>query len=84
MCIRDRVEGTARAQRESDKFAALLTVERLKGHEPQENPCLLYTSCLAKLYNTSWSEEVGRYYARDFLGNDETIYTCLLYTSRCV
>ena len=33
------------------------------------------TKCLAKLYNTSWSEEVGRYYARDFLGNDETIYT---------
>ena len=31
--------------------------------------------CLAKLYNTSWSEEVGRYYARDYLGNDETIYT---------
>ena len=33
------------------------------------------TKCLAKLYNTSWSEEVGRYYARDDLGNDETIYT---------
>ena len=33
------------------------------------------TKCLAKLYNTSWSEEVGRYYARDYLGNDETIYT---------
>ncbi len=33
------------------------------------------TKCLAKLYNTSWSEEVGRYYARDYLGNDETVYT---------
>lgn len=33
------------------------------------------TKCLAKLYNTSWSEEVGRYYARDYLGDDETIYT---------
>ena len=33
------------------------------------------TKYLAKLYNTSWSEEVGRYYARDYLGNDETIYT---------
>lgn len=33
------------------------------------------TKCLAKLYNTSWSEEVGRYYAQDYLGNDETIYT---------
>ena len=33
------------------------------------------TKCLAKLYNTSWSEEVGRYYAQDYLGNDETIFT---------
>ena len=33
------------------------------------------TKCLAKLYNTSWSEEVGRYYAHDYLGNDETIFT---------
>ena len=33
------------------------------------------TKCLAKLYNTSWSEEVGRYYARDYLGGDETIFT---------
>ena len=33
------------------------------------------TKCLAKLYNTSWSEEVGRYSAREYLGNDETIYT---------
>ena len=33
------------------------------------------TKCLAKLYNTSWSDEVGRYYAADYLGGDETIYT---------
>lgn len=33
------------------------------------------TKYLAKLYNTSWSEEVGRYYARDYLGGDETIFT---------
>lgn len=33
------------------------------------------TKCLAKLYNTSWSEEVGRYYAHDYLGDDETIFT---------
>ena len=33
------------------------------------------TKCLAKLYNTSWSEEVGRYYAHHYLGGDETIYT---------
>ena len=33
------------------------------------------TKYLAKLYNTSWSEEVGRYYAHDFLGGDETIFT---------
>lgn len=33
------------------------------------------TKCLAKLYNTSWSEEVGRYYAEEYLGGDETIYT---------
>lgn len=33
------------------------------------------TKCLAKLYNTSWSEEVGRYYAEHYLGGDETIYT---------
>ena len=33
------------------------------------------TKCLAKLYNTSWSEEVGRYYAAEYLGGDESIYT---------
>ncbi len=33
------------------------------------------TKCLAKLFNTSWSEEVGRYYAEHYLGGDETIYT---------
>lgn len=30
---------------------------------------------LAKLYNTSWSEEVGRYYASKFLGGNEEIFT---------
>lgn len=30
---------------------------------------------LAKMYNTSWSEEVGRYYAEKFLGGNETIFT---------
>ena len=33
------------------------------------------TKCLAKLFTTSWSEEVGRYYASNYLGGDETIYT---------
>jgi len=33
------------------------------------------TKALAKIYNTSWSEEVGRYYASRYLGGDETIYT---------
>ena len=33
------------------------------------------TKMLAKIYNTSWSEEVGRYYAGKFLGGDETIFT---------
>lgn len=33
------------------------------------------TKCLAKLYNTSWSEEVGRYYAEKYLGGDETVFT---------
>lgn len=33
------------------------------------------TRYLSKLYNTSWSEEVGRYYAKDYLGGDETIFT---------
>lgn len=29
------------------------------------------TKKLAKLYNTAWSEEVGRFYSRDYLGGDE-------------
>ena len=33
------------------------------------------TKYLAKLYNTSWSEEVGRYYAHDYLADDETIFS---------
>lgn len=33
------------------------------------------TKCLAKLFNTSWSEEVGRYYAEIYLGGDESIFT---------
>ncbi len=30
---------------------------------------------LAKLYHTSWSEEVGRYYAKKYLGGNEKIFT---------
>ena len=30
---------------------------------------------MAKLYHTSWSDEVGRHYAHDFLGGDESIFT---------
>ncbi len=33
----DFVEGRAKMQRNSDKFAALLYVEKLNGHEPEEN-----------------------------------------------
>lgn len=33
------------------------------------------TKYLAKIYHTSWSEEVGRYYAKEYLGGDETIFT---------
>ena len=33
------------------------------------------TKALAKLYHTSWSEEVGRDYAKKYLGGDETIFT---------
>lgn len=33
------------------------------------------TKYLSKLYNTSWSDEVGRYYAQRYLGGDETIFT---------
>ncbi len=30
---------------------------------------------LAKLYHTAWSEEVGRYYAKKYLGGNEKIFT---------
>lgn len=33
------------------------------------------TKSLAKIFNTSWSEEEGRYYAGRFLGGDENYYT---------
>ena len=33
------------------------------------------TKYLAKIFYTSWSEEVGRYYAEKFLGGNETVYT---------
>lgn len=46
----DSVEGTARAQRDSDKFAALLTVDRLNGHEPVENPDRLSFDELVPVY----------------------------------
>lgn len=32
------------------------------------------TKSLAKLYNTSWSEEVGRYYAQKYLGGSEEYF----------
>ena len=32
------------------------------------------TTKLAKLFYTSWSDEVGRHYAADYLGGDETIF----------
>jgi HTH-type transcriptional repressor of NAD biosynthesis genes len=30
---------------------------------------------LAKIYHTSWSEEIGRFYAANYLGGDEQIFT---------
>lgn len=33
------------------------------------------TKTLAKIYHTSWSEEVGRYYAERFLGGNENYFT---------
>ncbi|MDY5912071.1 MAG: multifunctional transcriptional regulator/nicotinamide-nucleotide adenylyltransferase/ribosylnicotinamide kinase NadR [Inconstantimicrobium porci] len=33
------------------------------------------TKSLAKIFNTSWSEEEGRYYAEKFLGGDENYFT---------
>ncbi|MCI5955407.1 MAG: transcription termination factor Rho [Clostridiales bacterium] len=46
----DYVEGQARAQRESDKFAALLTVEKLNGHDAGENPDRLSFDQLVPVY----------------------------------
>lgn len=46
----DLVEGRARAQRDSDKYAALLTVETLNGHEPQEEPDRLTFDQLVPVY----------------------------------
>ena len=33
------------------------------------------TKKLAKIYYTSWSEELGRYYSHDYLGGDESAFT---------
>lgn len=33
------------------------------------------TKTLAKMYHTSWSEEVGRYYAEKYLGGNENYFT---------
>ena len=33
------------------------------------------TKKLAKIYNTSWSEEIGRFYSRDHLGGDEGAFS---------
>lgn len=33
------------------------------------------TKYLAKIYYTSWSEEIGRYYSRDYLGGNESVWT---------
>ncbi len=46
----DCVEGKARAQRDCDKFAALLVVEKLNGHEPVENPDRLSFETLVPIY----------------------------------
>lgn len=46
----DYVEGKARAQRDNDKFAALLLVEKLNGHEPDENPDRLAFDQLVPIY----------------------------------
>ena len=46
----DYVEGKARAQRDSDKFAALLFVEKLNGREPEENPDRLSFDQLVPVY----------------------------------
>ncbi len=46
----DLVEGTARSQRDTDKFAALLTVEKLNGREAAENPDRLSFDQLVPVY----------------------------------
>lgn len=46
----DLVEGRARVQRESDKFAALLIVEKVNGAEASENPNRLCFDQLAAVY----------------------------------
>ncbi|MCI6378546.1 MAG: transcription termination factor Rho [Clostridiales bacterium] len=46
----DYVEGKARAQRDSDKFAALLTVEKLNGRDAEENPDRLSFEQLVPVY----------------------------------
>lgn len=46
----DRVEGQARVQREGDKFAALLAVEKVNGEEAQENPDRLSFEQLVPVY----------------------------------
>ena len=46
----DQVEGRARSQREGDKFAALLFVEKVNGSEAQENPDRLGFEQLVPVY----------------------------------
>lgn len=46
----DRVEGKARTQRDGDKFAALLLVEKLNGQDPKENPERLSFENLVPVY----------------------------------
>ena len=46
----DYVDGKARAQRMSDKYAALLAVEKVNGHEPEENPDRLSFDQLVPVY----------------------------------
>ena len=46
----DHVEGKARVQRENDKYAALLYVEKVNGQEAQENPDRLSFDQLVPVY----------------------------------
>jgi len=46
----DYVEGTARAQRENDKYAALMTVEKINGQSAQENADRLAFDQLVPVY----------------------------------